>query len=458
MHQGRGDGRLRRSVWGCVFAVFALVRFAPAATPDGALVVSRIATADQPIFVTAPPADAGRLFVVQRGGAIRIFDLETGTLAETPFLTVPDVNTAGEGGLLGLAFHPDYADNGRLYVAYTNAAGPLALNVAAFRVSETDPAFADPATASPVLSVPQPQSNHNGGWIGFGPDGYLYVASGDGGGSNDVGVGHTPGIGNAQDPTDNLLGKMLRIDVDGDDFPADPARNYAIPATNPFVGVEGDDEIWALGLRNPWRASFDRMTGDLYIGDVGQDAREEIDFESAGSAGGRNYGWRLREGSIATPTGGVGGPPPSGNVDPLYEYRHGSGPFEGSSVTGGYVYRGPETALRGRYFFADFARRQLWSFDVASDGAPDPQTALATIVRWNEALFPRRHTLPRIVSFGEDARGNLYFVDLGGGVYRIDGLRTEARSVPGLPPWAAMVALASLILVGWCAIAIRVDR
>lgn len=458
MRQEQRNRWPRRSALIGLFAAVALIRPLAAATPAGELAVSRVATADQPIFVTAPAGDTARLFIVERDGAIRIFDLDTGTLAAAPFLTVPDVNTAGEGGLLGLAFHPDYADNGRLYVAYTNAAGPLALKVAEFRVSETDPAPVEPATAVPVLSISQPQSNHNGGWIGFGPDGYLYVASGDGGGSNDAGPGHTPGIGNAQDPTDNLLGKILRIDVDEDDFPGDETRNYAIPDTNPFVGVEGDDEIWALGLRNPWRAGFDRLTGDFYIGDVGQDAREEINFEGADSAGGLNYGWRLREGSIATPTGGIGGAPPPRNVDPLYEYRHGSGPLEGTSVTGGYVYRGPETALHGQYFFADFARRQLWSFDVGTDGTPSPETALATVVRWNEALRPPRDALPRIASFGEDGRGNLYFVDLAGGVYRIDGLRTEAKSVPGLPPWAAMVALAALIFLGWCAIAIRVDR
>src|SRR5690606_38231904 len=170
-----------------------------------------------------------------------------------------------------------------------------------------------------ILSFNQPQPNHNGGWIDFGPnDGYLYIATGDGGGGNDNGTGHTAGTGNAQDTTDNLLGKMLRIDGHGDDFPPDNPRNYAIPEDNPFVGVNGDDEIWSYGLRNPFRSSFDRANGDLWIGDVGQTRREEINYQPADSSGGENYGWRLREGIIPTP-GGVGGSRPEGNVEPIYD-------------------------------------------------------------------------------------------------------------------------------------------
>lgn len=424
------------------------------APPDGALSVTEVATADQPIYVTAPPGDTSRVFVLERGGRVRILDRASGTLATTPFLIVPGVSTSGEGGLLGLAFHPDYADNGRFVVSYTSASGGFALALVEYTVDAADPDLADPTSARPILSIAQPQTNHNGGWVGFGPDGFLYIASGDGGGADDNDAGHTPGIGNAQDATDNLLGKMLRIDVDGDDFPGDASRNYAIPPDNPFVGETGDDEIWALGLRNPWRASFDRTRGDLYIGDVGQNAREEVDVEHAGSAGGANYGWRLREGSIATPSGGVGGPPPPGNVEPLYEYLHGSGPFRGNSVTGGYVYRGPNAALDGHYFFADFSRRNLWSFEVGENG-PDPATAAATVRNWNDAIHPVRDPLPRIASFGEDGSGNLYFVDLAGSVYRIDGVYNAPRAVPGLPPWAAVLAFGITAFLGWCAVVAR---
>ncbi len=238
----------------------------------------------------------------------------------------------------------------------------------------------------------------------------LYIASGDGGGSNDPG-------NNAQDITNNLLGKMLRLDVDGDDFPSDADRNYAIPPSNPFVGITGDDEIWAYGLRNPWRCSFDRKTGDLWIGDVGQNAREEIDFQSASSTGGENYGWRLREGNIQNPAG-VGGPIPPGYVGPVYDYLQpptGSATeFQGRSVTGGYLYRGPVSALRGRYVFADYRDNQLWTFD--------PENPPGTVARIN-ALYPANvGTLNSVASFGEDAAGNLYAVDIvGGEVFRFTG-------------------------------------
>jgi glucose/arabinose dehydrogenase len=193
----------------------------------------------RPDFLTAPPGDRTRVFVLeQHVGRIRIIHLPEGTLDPTPFLTVPPVSQGSEQGLLGMAFHPDYANNGLFYVAYTNPDK----QIVRYRVSG-DPDVADPASATAVLSYDQPASNHNGGWIAFGPDDYLYIATGDGGGSNDDGTGHTPGTGNAQDVTDNLLGKILRIDVDGDDFPSDPARNYAIPPDNPFVGEAGDDDI-----------------------------------------------------------------------------------------------------------------------------------------------------------------------------------------------------------------------
>ena len=274
------------------------------------------------------------------------------------------------------------------------------------------------------MSFNQPQSNHNGGWLGFGPDGFLYVASGDGGSGNDSGTGHTADIGNAQDITNNLLGKILRVDVNGDDFSTDLDRNYAIPATNPFVGVVGDDEIWAYGLRNPWRPSFDRVTGDLYIADVGQNSREEINFQPASSAGGENYGWRLREGTVATPTGGVGAPAPEGSIDPIYEYLRGSGSTEGRSVTGGYVYRGPIPELQGVYFFGDFVNQRIWSFNF--DGS-DPDlfngSNITNFTDWTDLITTDIGTINNISSFGENVdTGEAFIVDYGGEIFRVNAV------------------------------------
>jgi glucose/arabinose dehydrogenase len=368
--------------------------------------VRRVATGlDRPVFATAPPGDADRLFIALQRGDIRILKLATETLEATPFLTVTGptgLATGNEQGLLGLAFHPDYATNRLFYVYYTETGGDSV--IAEYEASQADPDIAL-TTETRLLTFDQPQANHNAGWIGFGPDdGYLYIASGDGGGGNDDDAGHTAGTGNGQDITDNLLGKILRIDVDNDGFPMDPAREYAVPANNPFVGVTGDDEIWSYGLRNPYRASFDRGTGDLYIGDVGQNAREEIDVQPAG-VGGLNFGWRLREGTIATP--GVGGPAP-GATDPVYDYPHSGAGFAGCSVTGGVVYRGPLAALDGIYFFGDYCTGDLWSFrfdgvDVTelTDHSGDPDFA------------PDQGVLERISGFGEDDAGNLYILKLG---------------------------------------------
>jgi len=397
--------------------------------------VERIATGlSRPVFLTAPPADTSRVFIVeQRSGStgrIQLLPLPSGSA--TTFLSISPVATGSEQGLLGLAFHPDFATNGYFYVNFTDAAGDT--RIVRYH-ADGDPPVADPTSATMVLSISQPQSNHNGGWMAFGPDRYLYVATGDGGGGNDNGVGHTPEIGNAQDGTDNLLGKILRLDVDGDDFPEDATRRYAIPDDNPFVGEAFDDEIWALGLRNPWRPGFDRTTGDLYIADVGQGAREEIDVEPASDSGGENYGWRLREGTIATPTGGVGGPAPAGAIDPIYDYTHGFGPGQGRSVTGGYVYRGAATSLQGRYFFADHVSDGLWS--VRWDGS-DPSTFDGTnttsFTDWTgtQAFTPDQGSLTDISSFGEDAAGNLYIVTLGGDVFRVPEPPTASLQITAL--------------------------
>ena len=373
-----------------------------------ALAVQRVAAGlTNPIFATAAPGQPDWLFIAEQGGEIKILDLPTGDI--TPFLTVSGLSSGGERGLLGLAFHPDYATNRLFYIYMTDVNQDTLV-----RRYQADPdgSAADPATATPVLAFDQPFGNHNGGWIGFGPnDGYLYIGSGDGGSGDDP-------LQNAQDITDNLLGKMLRIDVNGDDFPSDPIQNYAIPSSNPFVGQTGDDEIWAYGLRNPWRNSFDRLTGDLYMGDVGQGEREEINVQPAGSLGGENYGWRAREGTISNPN--VSDPDPLGAIDPIYDYVHGAGPTQGFSVTGGYVYRGPIQELQGQYFFADYVRNRVWSLRFNGDApASHDGTNYTDFVDWTSLLRPDAGTIQDISSFAEDAAGNLYILDHRGEVFRI---------------------------------------
>lgn len=377
---------------------------------------------NRPVYLTTPAGDNSRLFVLeQHTGRIRIVDKTTGQVSPTPFLEIPDVSDGNEQGLLGLAFAPDYAQSGRFFVNYTDAVGNT--QVVGYRVSSSNPNQADPRSATPILSITQPQANHNGGWIGFGPkDGYLYIATGDGGAGNDMGPGHTAETGNGQDITNNLLGKMLRIDVSRDAFPSDVNRNYAIPTNNPFVGKDGDDEIWAYGLRNPWRSSFDRQTGDFYMADVGQVAREEVNFQPANSNGGQNYGWRLREGTIATPT--VGGPKPAGVVDPVFEY----GRDAGFSITGGYVYRGPIPELQGQYFAADFVTNKVWTMQVSG------QTAIDVEER-TDNILTRYGKVSSIASFGEDNDGNLYVVNLGGLIYRLDDVVYPTTLVPEGSTW-----------------------
>ena len=263
---------------------------------DHSISATRVASGlTQPLFAVAPPGDTGRLFILEKTGLIRILDLSTGQLLPTPFLDLTtQITTNGEQGLLGLAFDPDFADNGQFYVHITNPSGDA--EIRRYQVSAGNPNVADPASATPILSVDLPgnASNHRAGWIAFGPDGNLYVAIGDG--------GSTPETGQS---INDLLGNILRIDVHGDAFPADPTRNYAIPADNPFVGVAGEDEIFAIGLRNPWRPSFDRGLETFFIADVGQNTWEEVNIGQAGA----NYGWVLFEGpdriNPGTPTGGT---------------------------------------------------------------------------------------------------------------------------------------------------------
>lgn len=338
---------------------------------------------DFPLHVTAPAGDP-RLFVVEKTGRIRI--VADGRVLEEPFLDLSaEVSRGSEQGLLSLAFHPDYASNGRFFVDYTDRAGDT--RVVEFRVSG-DPDRADPAPVRTVLAVDQPFSNHNGGLVAFGPDGMLYVGMGDGGGGGDP-------RGNGQD-SGTLLGAILRLDVDA----GDP---YAVPADNPFVDRPGArGEIWALGLRNPWRFSFDRGTGHLYVGDVGQNRFEEVNAEP-GDVGGLNYGWNVMEGDACfEPDEGCD---TRGLTPPVVVYDHG----EGCSVTGGHVYRGAAIPdLAGTYFYSDFCSGFVRSFRLAGGVAVDER-------RWPE-LEPAERG---VSSFGEDAAGELYLTTEAGGVYRI---------------------------------------
>lgn len=364
----------------------------------------------QPLFVTSPPGDSQRLFIVeQKTGNIRILDLRTGTVQSTPFLTIPDaelLDTGGEQGLLGLAFHPNFAQNGKFYVNYTAPGGGAAgqTKVVEYTVQANNPNLANAASARTILTINQPFANHNGGWLSFGPDGYLYIATGDGGGGGDPN-------NNAQDITNNLLGKILRIDVNRDAFANDPNRNYANPTTNPFFGRAGDDEIWAYGLRNPWRSSFDRLTGELYIADVGQNQREEINVQPA-NTGGRNYGWNLFEGTEPYQPGTI----PPNVIAPIYEYDR----SVGQSITGGYVYRGPIVDLGGTYFFGDFVSSRIWSFRYRNG-------VVGQFRDRTTQLTPNVGSIDNVASFGEDAAGNLYIVDLDGEIYRL----TASKSIIG---------------------------
>ncbi len=362
-----------------------------------------------PLYATAPAGDSSRLFVVEKvSGQIKILNLGTGAVNSIPFITITDISTNSERGLLGLVFHPSYASNGFFYVNLTNESGNT--EIRRYQVS-SNPNIANLNSEELIIGYDQPFTNHNGGWMGFGPDGYLYIANGDGGSSNDP--------GNRAQDLHSLLGKMLRLDVSSDDFPTDPTRNYGIPADNPFKGVMVDselvrEEIWAFGLRNPWRSSFDRQTGDLLIADVGQGAREEVNFQAAGSDGGENYGWRLREGLIENPDSVAGGPKPAGNVDPIYDYERGFGLFQGNSVTGGYVYRGPVLAARGHYFFGDFVSGGIWSLRAASGSATQ-------LTDRTGQLVPDAGNVDNIASFGEDALGNLYIIDFDGEIFKLVG-------------------------------------
>lgn len=403
------------------------------AAPAGAQTITSqqvITGLTRPIYLTHAPGLFDRIFVVEHRGsggvagnaAVKIYSLPSYTFVST-FLTVTGVSTGNEQGLLGLAFHPNYLTNGKLYVHYNSSASAGATMVAEYIANGT-PATATTASLGPngvIFTQSQPQSNHNGGWMSFGPDGYLYLALGDGGNANDTGTGHHATIGNGQDINTNL-GKILRFDVDGDDFPGDANRDYRIPPTNPFAGaIPGNDEIWAYGLRNPWRNDFDPATGDLYIADVGQNIWEEVSLQPAdinGSMGGRNYGWRCFESdAVFNTNGGLCQPYGVGNIPILLKYGHASSVAPtfrtGISITGGLVYRGCAIpGLQGTYFFADYGSN--WIYSVQANPATntfvngtDRTAALVT------------GGVGNITSFGRDAYGELYIVSQGGNIHKI---------------------------------------
>jgi glucose/arabinose dehydrogenase len=345
--------------------------------------LQRIGTFRDPLYVTAPPGDRRRVFVVEQSG--RIVLLLGGKRVRRPFLNLSrEVTAGGEQGLLSMAFAPDYARSGRFYVYFTDRRGDQ--RVQEFRRSQGSPNRANKSTRRQLLVMPDPYGNHNGGLLLFGPDDLLYIGTGDGGSAGDP--------ENRAQNLDSLLGKILRIDPRGAGSAA-----YRSPGSNPFVGRGGRDEIYSYGLRNPWRFSFDRRTGDLFIGDVGQNAFEEVDYARRGTARGRNYGWSCFEGrsrfddSRSCP----------GAVPPIHTYGRAGG---NCSVTGGVVVRDPALpALRGRYVYGDYCAGRIRSLRV----------------RRGRATGDRRHNLrvPELSSFGEDARGRVYATSLSGPVYRL---------------------------------------
>ena len=354
---------------------------------------------DEPVDISNAGDD--RLFITEQDGTIRI--VKDGVVMASPFLDIDSqVNSgANERGLLGLAFHPDYANNGYFYVNYNNSSGTTIIS--RFSVAQ-NPDTADPNSELILMSIPQPFSNHNGGELEFGPDGYLYIGTGDGGAGGDP--------GNRSQNPQVLLGKMLRIDVDN---PSN-GENYGIPADNPFVGDASTlDEIWALGLRNPWKYTFDRATGDLWIADVGQNEWEEIDVQPANSTGGENYGWRCREGMHNYDTSS-GCPPLSELTEPIHEYVNTFS--EGCSVTGGYVYRGCDyPGMVGAYIYADYCSGKFWS--ITTDGNGNYV---------NEELANLSNN--QYSSFGEDIDGELYVVAHGqGAIYKVTDTNSTTTTV-----------------------------
>jgi len=413
---------MTKSPFVCALAAAAALAFSvpgPAAAQGQARSVLVASGLTGPLYVTAPANDP-RLFVVERAGRIRV--VENGSVLPTPFLDIQGlVGDAGEGGLLGLAFDPDYADNGLFTIYYTDNN----LDSVVARYSRASDNEANPNSAQILLFIDQPSfTNHKGGTVLYGPDGFLWFATGDGGSANDPDE-------NAQNPQ-SLLGKMLRIDVGPVFAPSSvpvAGQNYRIPVDNPFRTSAPRDEIWALGLRNPYRWSFDRETGDIWIGDVGQSALEEVDFEAASDPGGNNYGWDVMEGGNCDPTDPAPAPPcnsPSLTL-PVYQYGRAGGEC---SIIGGNVYRADFSALRGLYFFGDFCTGRIWTFD--------PETLL--IVNRTAELGAAAGVTFTLVGFGEDGFGRPLIVQRNAGtIYRIQPV------TPGPPGCGVGPELAALL-------------
>jgi glucose/arabinose dehydrogenase len=377
----------------------------PVPLTDGAQVAAAPAPADitltkvvdiaQPVLAIGAGDGSGRLFIVQKTGRIRI--VKNGALLPTPFLDISGiVSQGGEQGLLGLAFSPGFKTNHRLYVNYTNLAGDTI--VREYRTSAGNPDVVDPSTARHVLTVDQPYDNHNGGMLAFGKDGYLYIGMGDGGSGGDP--------GNRAQNVNQLLGKILRINVNG----YSKARGYLIPPSNPYVGRTGADEVWQIGVRNPWRYSFDKATGALWIGDVGQGTWEEVDrvvptSKTAGPGRGVNWGWHVMEGNHCfQPASGCN---TKNKALPLTEYSHAANGR--CAITGGYVYRGTAIpSLAAWYVFGDYCSGEVWAVSSTAARPATPVRLVGTGTGRN------------ISGFGQDDANELYLCDLNGAVYRID--------------------------------------
>ena len=387
---------LHRTTWALAACLAAP---AMAATLNTQLIASGLS---QPLYATSPLA-GGPVYIVEKGGTIKAVQ---GGVTST-FLGIA-VTSGGEQGLLGVAFDPGYANPAsagyrRFFVNYTDPTNQDTV-VASYRANPGG-LSADPVSRLEVIRFDQPDglSNHKAGWMGFKPGdaNNLYIATGDGGSGNDP-------FNNAQN-TNVLLGKMLRININGDDFTS-PTINYAIPSDNPYASVAGArGEIYATGLRNPWRNSFDRLTGALWVADVGQGAREEINFINAASPGGQNFGWRVREGEIATP--GVGGPLQPGMVDPILSYTRSLG----GSITGGYVVRDTASELYGQYIFGDFVSGRIWT--INGDGSFQSITNATDLTAILDA--GSAGALSSIASFGEGAGGELFIIDFAGKVVQV---------------------------------------
>jgi glucose/arabinose dehydrogenase len=431
-----------------VVSVFGAARLAA-----GAFEVVRVASGlSQPVYVTHAPGDTSRLFIVEansgfNGGPdiarIKILNLtgpNAGTINSTPFLEISGITQREDQGMFGLAFHPNYASNGMFYINYATGYDGGTSFVKRYQVSNSDPNVANPASETTVFSYYKPFYNHSGDWLGFHPDEasegkyYLYHTTGDGGGNKDEADNSPFFAGNRAQNLTLPYGKILRFDVGADgvkDDVADPNFNYGIPATNPFIGNDAnndgaDELIWDYGFRNPWRASFDRATGDLYIGNVGSSGPntvEEVELHLNGEPGGINYGWSRKEGTFTGPNG----PAITGDRLPMYQKLHNGDFYSGPdrSLTGGYVYRGPIPELQGQYIFADFlgdfsggmGKSQIFSFvyDGSAPSTFDGSNIVGDTVlnRTVEFTPTNGHVINFISSFGEDALGNLYIVDMG---------------------------------------------